>query len=95
MSVCLPRTEFEDKYNLLVKQVINEWQRTQKSTGVCVCVCVCIFSVIIIPMKSRFLNPAAQADTLNKIILIPHGKRNENEEINMEGRGSALLSLCL
>lgn len=38
-------------------------------------------------MKSRFLNPVAQADTLNKIILIPHGKRNENEEITMEGEG--------
>lgn len=41
---------------------------------------------IIIPVKSRFLNPAAQADTLNKIILIPHAKRNENEEINVEVR---------
>ena len=38
-------------------------------------------------MKSRFLNPVAQADTLNKIILIPRGKRNENEEINMEWGG--------
>lgn len=50
-------------------------------------VCVCVFSpAIIIPVKSRFLNPAAQADTLNKIILIPHGKRNENEEINVKVR---------
>lgn len=49
-------------------------------------VCMCFLSVIIIPIKSTFLNPVAQADTLNKIILIPHGKRNENEEINMEVR---------
>lgn len=59
-------------------------------------VCVCVYPVIIIPIKSRFLNPAAQADTLNKIILIPHGKRNENEEINMEeqreGSHTSLLS---
>lgn len=48
--------------------------------------CVYFPHAILIPVKSRFLNPAAQADTLNKIILIPHGKRNENEEINVEVR---------
>lgn len=57
---------------------------------VCMRVWARIFSVIIIPMKSRFLNPVAQADTLNKIIVIPHGKRNENEEINMSGGGTLL-----
>lgn len=57
--------------------------------------CVHIFSVIIIPMKSRFLNPVAQADTLNKIILIPHGRRNENEEINMVGGALLPLSTSL
>lgn len=55
---------------------------SDREEKMCVCETLC---VILIPMKSRFLNPGAQADTLNKIILIPHGKRNENEEINVWG----------
>ena len=41
MSIRLPCTEFEDKYHLLVKQVISEWQRRKKT--VCVWVSVCVF----------------------------------------------------
>lgn len=99
VSQCLfiyPGTENENKHHLSVKQVISE-RRRRKKISKRTRLCARIFSVIIIPVKSRFLNPVAQADTLNKIILIPHGKRNENEEINMSGGGTLLprLPLCL
>lgn len=48
----------------------REVKKNLKQSACVLSVCVCFF--LIIPMKSRFLNPVAQADTLNKIILIPH-----------------------